>query len=406
MNLLFIYGSEINPQEGGVQRVTYDLGVHFTGLGHSVIYLATAKAEMCIDINSHQYFLPNSQKLDSLENIEFYKNLVRDSRIDIIINQGGIGPKLTKFCIKIKEYFDVKVLSVIHNSLLGNVLNFTSSHSTQIKRIPIPFLFNLLQTKLIAKILTYAYILKYRRHYTYSLNKYDKVVLLSESYYPELKIIVPKCDFSKIASIANPCILKVNKTINNKQNELLYVGRINTAQKRVDLLLDIWGKIYDKFPDWKFSIVGDGPEREELENSSKNMGLKRIKFYGLQNPVSFYERAKILCMTSAYEGFPLVLVEAQNFATIPIAFKSFASIDDIINTGENGLLVDAFNIEKYVAGLSEMMGNDAKMILMAKNCQKSADKFSIEFIGIKWIGLFNDLLGIENNIPLQSKLPL
>ena len=392
MNLLFIYTSEINSQKGGVQRVTSDLSEFFISLGHRVIYLSTRKSETNLQKCPHQYFLPNTKHLHNKENIEFYRNLVKDNGINIIINQDGIGPKLTKFCIQIKKYVDVKIISVIHNSLLGNVLNYTSSHSTQIKRIPIPFLINLLHTKLISKILLQAYIIKYRQHYTYTCKEYDKVVLLSESFYPELKTFVPNCDFNKITSIINPCTLKVDKSPNPKINELLYVGRINTRQKRVDLLLDIWSKIFKKFPDWQLSILGDGDERVKLENNSKKMGLKRIKFYGLQDPVLFYERARILCMTSAYEGLPLVLAEAQKFGTIPIAFNSFASIQDVITDGENGLLIEPFNIEKYVARLSELLVNKEKMNFMTQNCRNSGKKFSIESIGEKWTNLFNILI--------------
>lgn len=392
MNLLFIYASQILPHKGGVQRVTHDLCAYFKALGHNVYFLSSCKPETSAQTNSSQYYLTNNENIFSQENIKFYVDFVRDNRISIIINQGGTDPKLSRFCILIKKYIEVKVISVIHNSLLGNVLNYTSSHSRQIKRTHIPFLINLLQTELISKILLRAYIVKYKRHYTHTCNEYDKVVLLSSTFYSELIIFVPKCDSTKITSIANPCTLKPTGSTINKQNEILFVGRLNTTQKRVDLLLEIWSKLYKNFPDWNLSILGEGEERLKLENDSINLGLKRIKFYGIQNPIPFYERAKILCMTSSYEGLPLVLAEAQSFGTIPVAFKSFASVQDVINDGKNGLLIEPFKIEKYVARISELMGNNVEINLMADNCRKSANNFAIESVGKTWIDLFNLLL--------------
>lgn len=391
MNFLFFYSSEINPQKGGVQRVTHDLCKYFTSLGHHVIYLSFSAPEINSYENSNQYFLPNTEYLQSKENIDFYNSLVKKNNIHIIINQSGIDPNLTRFCVKIKKNFDVKVISVIHNSLLGNVLNYTSSHSSQINRIPIPFLKNYLQSKLISKILLKAYIFKYKKHYTFSYNEYDQIVLLSESFYPELKNFTPNCNKNKITSIANPCTLEAPDSLPEKENELLFVGRVNTSQKRVDLLLEIWENLMRKFPDWRLSIVGDGVEREQLEKCSKKKKLERIYFYGLQNPVPFYCRAKILCMTSAYEGFPLVLVEAQMFGTVPIAFESFASVKDIIIDNENGLLIKSFDTENYISRLSELMINPQRMILMAQNCQKSVVKYSNESIGEKWMNLFKSL---------------
>ena len=103
---------------------------------------------------------------------------------------------------------------------------------------------------------------------------------------------------------------------------------------------------------------------------SKDLGLKKVHFYGNKNPIEYYKRAKILCMTSAYEGFPLVLAEAQTFGTIPIAFNSFASITDIIKDGDNGLLIEPFNISKYASILSELMENEEKIYSISRECQK------------------------------------
>jgi len=392
MNILFLYSSEFLQQKGGVQRVTCVLTKYFKKKGHQVIYLSSQRTSDCNESANHQFFLPNLENLNCRENINYYVELVKMHNIDVVINQGGLGPSFSRFCLKIKEYLDVKVISVIHNSLLGNVLNFTSSHEKEIKKIGIPYLLSLLKTNFVSKILKKVYLLKYKKHYTLTCKKYDKLVLLSEEYFPELEDFVPNFDLSKVTAIQNPCTIEGGNGEFVKGNELLYVGRINTAQKRVDLLLEIWSRIQNKYPHWNLSIVGDGVEKKELELKSIKLGLERIKFHGIQNPLSFYQGAKILCMTSSYEGFPLVLVEAQKFGTVPIAFDSFASIKDVVTHDKTGVLVEPFDINSYVEELSKLMDNEQRICVLSQNCKSSVDRYSVEKIGERWIELFENLL--------------
>jgi len=392
MNILFVYTSEIIPEDGGVQRVTSFLGDYFEKKNNTVYYLSLNRNIDLLESNSKQHFLPFKDDLYNKENISFYTDFVNKNKIEIIINQASLGGNMTRFCAYAKSTSNAKVISVIHNSLLGNVLNYTSSHSKQIKKISIPFLVNILEHKFSKAILKFLYVLKYKRAYIYTIENSDKVVLLSKGFFKELKSFVPNFVSDKICAIPNPYTLVAPISIPEKINEILYVGRINTSQKKVDLLLKIWEEIYKKHPDWSLSIVGDGEERYDLEKQATKLGLERIKFYGLQNPIPFYSRAKILMMTSAYEGFPLVLAEAQIFGTIPFAFDSFASVRDIITNEENGFLIEPFNVQQYVKCISELMKNEEKMKIMALNCQKTADKFSIEEVGEVWIELFHKLL--------------
>lgn len=392
MNILFVYNSEIVPEDGGVQRVTSFLGDYFEKKNNTVYYLSLNKSSRSLKSNSKQYFLPFEDDLNNKKNISFFVDFIKNNEIQIIINQAALGGNMTRFCAYAKETSNAKIISVIHNSLLGNVLNFTNSHSKQLKKLPIPFLIKILDTKPIKVFLKFLYVLKYRRAYTFTCQNSDKVVLLSKEYYEELRIFVPNYEPNKICAIANPCTLNVTTSTLNKINEILYVGRINTSQKKVDLLLKIWEKVYKQVPNWSLSIVGDGEERLELEKKVSKLGLERIKFCGLQNPIPFYERAKILCMTSAYEGFPLVLAEAQIFGAIPIAFDSFASVKDIITNEENGFLIVPFDEQKYIDCVSELMKNEKKIKEMALNCQKSVDKFSISTVGELWLVLFDELI--------------
>lgn len=81
---------------------------------------------------------------------------------------------------------------------------------------------------------------------------------------------------------------------------------------------------------------------------ANDMGLKRITFHGFLDPVEFYKRSRCLLMTSNFEGFGMVLVEAMQYGCVPFAYNSFESLTDIIDNGYNGFIIPPFNTDKYV----------------------------------------------------------
>ena len=179
--------------------------------------------------------------------------------------------------------------------------------------------------------------------------------------------------------------------ISRKRKELLFVGRIELGQKRPDLLLKIWAKLEARFPEWSLRMVGGGDKNDMLllKTLAGTLGLARVSFEGFQKPGPYYREASIFCMTSAYEGFGLVLVEAASFGCVPVAFDSYAAVRDIIDDGENGALVPAFDLDAYAETLARLMLDDALRERLAKNALAQIPaKFSPEKIGAQWEALF------------------
>ncbi len=104
-----------------------------------------------------------------------------------------------------------------------------------------------------------------------------------------------------------------------KKKEVLFVGRLTYADKRVDRLLRIWAEVSKQNPDWSLHIIGDGKDRPNLEKLAGELALKNITFHGYRDPAPHCESASVLCMTSTFEGWPQVLVEAMSSGVVPIA---------------------------------------------------------------------------------------
>ncbi len=215
----------------------------------------------------------------------------------------------------------------------------------------------------------------------------DKFILLSEKFFPAF--LPAKFFPKKVCAIPNPASFAAEPSgIGGKRKELLFVGRLENGQKRVDLLLKIWEKLERYFPDWCLRIVGDGPSAEMLRRLALKCGLERVFFEGRCDPIPFYRDAAIFCMTSAFEGWGMTLVEASAFGCVLVAFDSYASVSDIISHGSNGILVPAFDCEKYAAELSALMCDSDLRNCLGVAARERIRDFAPEKIAERWEALF------------------
>ena len=204
--------------------------------------------------------------------------------------------------------------------------------------------------------LFHTYTRRAEKLYRDSYEACDAYVVLCEAYRRDLErrlSIAP--DESKVRAIYNPVAgmdrlsLFFGKT---KCREVLFVGRLTYDDKRVDRLLRIW-KMTDR-PDWTLRIVGDGPERKNLENLARGLGLKNVVFEGYAVPDRFYSVASIVAMTSTFEGWPGCLLEALAAGCRPIAFACSEGVKEILGEGR-GEAVEPFDENKFGRSLSAMM---------------------------------------------------
>lgn len=386
ISILFLYSGTINPQKGGVQRVTFDLSDYLANMGATCFYLSLKKNSESLD--ERQYYLPESYKFNTSKNRDYLVRFLLENRIDVLINQSGISPDCSELAY-VAVSINVKLISCIHNSLLDTIRNFNVFYQEKFKRYHLSYFLKFTKNKLSQKVLLSLYKWKYQNHYKRLHENSDKIVLLSETHKEDLAFFVNT--FSpKVIAIPNPIpkeyeLSNVNNT--NKEKIVLYVGRVDCQYKRADLLLDIWSLASKEHKDWKLKIVGGGPELERVKSYAKKLGLCNVYFEGFQNPLSYYEEASVFCMTSVNEGFGIVLVEAMKMGVVPIAFDSYSSVRDIIDDGINGLLVSPFNIEEYSSVLSSLMDNGESLNRFSNNARKKAESFSIQLIGEKWMEL-------------------
>jgi glycosyltransferase involved in cell wall biosynthesis len=108
-------------------------------------------------------------------------------------------------------------------------------------------------------------------------------------------------------------------------------------------------------------------------------------------PSEYHKKVKIFNMTSVYEGFGNVLVEAQSFSCVPVVFNSYSAAQDIVVHNENGILVTPFTIDKYVEETKGLMINKGMLNKLAINGYENITKFSFEESYRKWDHVFKTI---------------
>lgn len=387
MNILFLYGSEINPERGGVQRVTSVLADEFVRRGNGVFYLSLPQNKTDAANMRRQFFLPETN-FETETNRCFFKTFLREKRIDVVINQGGNGQGCSRLAYSAKTV-GVPVVSVCHCGLIDSAKNYRAIHETAWKRRGLGWLLPLTDWRPVKKLLLALYKRKYQAHYRELCKKSDRVVLISERFKKEIAFYFDgKTCPENVVAISNPCSFPPPKKMPNpaeKQKELLFCGRIDFSQKRIDLMLEIWSRLFRAFPNWKLTVVGDGSALESAKWMARKMGLERVSFKGFQDPRPYYERAAIFCMTSALETFGLVLVEAMNYGCVPVAFNSYAAAEDIIDDGGNGILVPPMDCEKYAQALAALMRDTALRKRFVEAAVEKSRQFSVSAISDRWL---------------------
>lgn len=195
---------------------------------------------------------------------------------------------------------------------------------------------------------------------------------------------------AKIIPIANPSPFEVQENIPSVDYKtILCVGRL-TYQKGFDLLITAWAKVAQQVPDWKIVIVGSGEDEQMLKQMAKSLGVDdSIIFAGQQKNMStFYRQASFFCMSSRFEGLPMVLLEAQSYGLPIVAFDCDTGPAEIVQHNINGLLVESGNINGLTNSLLELINlSNIQYEKTSSNAVENSVRYSVNPILKQWLSI-------------------
>lgn len=193
---------------------------------------------------------------------------------------------------------------------------------------------------------------------------------------------------AKIVAIPNPTPYENVINLPSLDNKVvLAVGRL-THSKGFDLLLQAWKQVMLVKEDWKLQIVGNGEDESKLKTLADQLSITdSVEFIpATQNIADYYAKASFFCLSSRFEGFGMVILEAMSFGLPVVSFNCEVGPDELINHHQNGLLAEPLNIADMSDCILEMINvPDESYKKYVLNSKIYSTKYFIGNIVDKWI---------------------
>lgn len=381
---------------GGAETVSRNLAHYFHRQGLRVlIYTSQLDSSLLTEEDLRAFetrVLPVSENEHHPTNVAFLRESLDAEAVDIMIVQGCTGFPFDKLYRQVR----CRLIYCLHSIPLWEVEDRRNLKSRQLYN---PTLLRRAAFTLLRKplyLLTDKLKRRYLKYYAGICRNCDRYVTLCPEYarqlIHELQRHGYQPDSERFASIANPLLPAQEPTRCPKEKIVLFVGRLSHCDKRVDRLLKIWKRVERSVDEWRLVLVGDGPERENLLKLARRLQLRRVEFAGYQSDVApYYRRAAFICLTSSFEGFPMSLLEGQQYGAIPVSFDSYAAVREITRNGEAGILVPPFSKRQYARRLTDAILDKEAQTRMREQSYQQAANYELEKIGARWLRFFKDL---------------
>lgn len=363
-------------QKAGTERVLTDKMNWLAECGHEVFALSYEQG-------SHPYAFPLDERVRKIDfNVRFfplYRCNAAKRLLMLIILRCRLVNRLRKFVEKERP----------HLMVCTTYAPFEIEALTKIcKPLGIPFIIECHSTYLNARSETLISLVMHRmRHLNpRQLAGAERVVALTEGDADEWRKVV-----KRVSVIPNMVHLNQSGLYSNGQNKkVIFAGRLE-QQKGLPQLLQIWQKVYMTHPDWNLEVYGTGPQRDWFEKEVKRLNIG-INIYEPTNAImAKYRECDILMLTSVYEPFGLVLVEAMSSGLPVVSFDCPYGPAGIISDGHDGFLIPPGDIQTFSNRLGQLMENDDMRHAMSQRAIVSSQHYTDAKVMPLWEQLFKEM---------------
>ena len=365
---------------GGVERIVSFKASYFAErLGYDVIIIVTeGRGRECFFPLSDQVKVVNFElgfeelwKASFLRKVFLYLSKQRKYKKMLSAELMRIHPDITismlrreiNFLTSLKD--GSKKIGELHVNR-GNYRNFEANDSNHLKR-----LFSWLWMK----------------NLVVQLKKLDQLVVLTEksrSAWPEL---------TNVSVIPDPIPLSLPMSNGTDSKRVITIGRY-AYQKGYDLLLQAWAEVEKHYTDWTLEIYGMGDQSGYRQlMADLCIDVDRCHLNGPVDDVGkVYKESSIFVLSSRFEGFGLVLVEAMESGLSVVSFDCPAGPDEIITDGYDGLLAPSGDVKALANNLMLLMADEKLRKRLSHNARQSARQYEMDLIADRWVDLFNKLM--------------
>lgn len=350
--ILFFIPSLFNS--AGTERISTSLANALQKKGYDVDFVVHASNresfyQLNSSINIYSLSLNGNINTHKIKAAIRLRRLIKNHRYDAIINVGVACANVTMLIIP--QMLGCKVISWEHFSIKG--LNF----KRRLKH----------------------YISVFFSNYTVVLTNADR------SAYPKIF----DCKMAVIPNFTDINPFQKNSSLSDKV--VLACGRLEEEVKRFDLLLQIWSIVHVKMPEWILRIVCDG-DSSLLHKKAEELKINNsIRFVGRCNDMSVeYLRSSLFTLTSKYESFSLVIIEAKSFGIPVVSFDCPFGPREIVRNEIDGLLIENDSAEAFSKAMIRLM-KDKELRQNMGRCATLdyLNRWNVNKIIDKWLMILN-----------------
>ena len=379
---------------GGAEEVSRQTACLFSDLGIHTHFFAETHIETewalpddpLIDLS----LLPQGMRLWTKESAFYLVRALKEREVKVLI----IPIALRNDYLPLIRAAGIKIVYWCHSSPLWELIDRRERASYKAHH---PWYKNLYSLTLRRLRLALSSAEKLRTRYRDLVRQVDCFITLTPEYVQKFvsALGLNDEDASRFAVMPNMAFLPKHQPIpaKDRPKKILFVGRLSYADKRPDRALQIWEKVCQYLPDWEVEIYGKGSEEKFLRRMIQQKQLPRITLKGyIADATAVYASGAILMMTSTYEGWGLVLSEAQASGVVPIAFDSSAGIRELIGKDSTyGCLVAPFDLDAYAAQLRRLCQDVELRSRLSQAAQTHCLDYSPERIRSRWEEIFSQL---------------
>lgn len=336
---------------GGIERASSSLANYFFDSGYQVSVLALYQDKLVFQLRLGITFIEPNFSRDENGRVFYILKLLKFIRREVM----RINPDTT---LAFSEWTNPYVLIALAG--LGYPV-YVSDRMNPLARLP--FISELL------KKLTYPI----------------ASGIIAQTHFAK-KVIERNTGAKKIFVINNPVNIII-PTNDLPEKLILSVGRLS-PEKGHKFLISAFSQI-ENVNSWKLGLVGDGPEKENLQELSKSLGIEdRVEFYGhltdFSKPLT---QSSIFVLPSLKEGFPNALIEAMAMGKACISSDFFEGDNEIIQDKENGLLFQPGNIKELKEALNQLIMDSSLRVKIGLKAAEIGPKLAFPKIANEYLNV-------------------
>ena len=194
----------------------------------------------------------------------------------------------------------------------------------------------------------------------------------------------------RVEVIPNFTVMSVSQRSDVTAKRVIAVGRLEW-QKGFDRLIEAWQIVERQHPDWSLTIFGSGTLKDKLQRLIQDKTLKRITLHPFtSNIAEEYVQSAVFALSSRFEGFGLVLLEAMQAGLPCVTFDCPFGPSDVVKDGENGFVIPDGDIVQFAECLSKLIDDVKLRQHFSAASVERAKLFDVDVVMQQWKNLLEE----------------